>query len=152
MSEVSKFSDLKKKEAAKLLYLFFRNNSCKNKCSVTVYEMNKSSCFSLTEDVAVNTLESAPLGLDGEACLEFWYLAPLPARAPQLRALLKSSTGLREIWTSPALPGGSWRQVFVQLNITEPGMKVKSKYIFITDIFVTKLHREVFFFLHLLKQ
>ncbi|KAI4810062.1 hypothetical protein KUCAC02_018912 [Chaenocephalus aceratus] len=41
-----------------------------------------------------------------------------------LRTLLKSSTGPREIWTSPALPRDSWRQVFVPLNIIEPGTEV----------------------------
>ncbi|KAF3858337.1 hypothetical protein F7725_011538 [Dissostichus mawsoni] len=41
-----------------------------------------------------------------------------------LSTLLKSSTGLREIWTSPVLPRDSWRQVFVPLNIIEPGTQV----------------------------
>ncbi|XP_051260918.1 zonadhesin-like isoform X2 [Dicentrarchus labrax] len=77
-----------------------------------------------TEDVAVNILESGPLGLVGEACLEFWYLAPDAAKGSELRALLKSSTGLVELWTSPPLPKDSWRQVFVPLNVIEPGAQV----------------------------
>ncbi|KAK5859922.1 hypothetical protein PBY51_021438 [Eleginops maclovinus] len=72
----------------------------------------------------VTILESGPLVLKGEACLEFWYLAPAAAYGITLRTLLKSSTGLREIWTSPVLPRDSWRQVFVPLNIIEPGTRV----------------------------
>ncbi|KAJ4936881.1 hypothetical protein JOQ06_001467 [Pogonophryne albipinna] len=75
-----------------------------------------------TEDVTV--LVSGPLVLEGKACLEFWYLAPVAAYGTALRTLLKSSTGLREIWTSPVLPRDSWRQVFVPLNIIEPGTQV----------------------------
>lgn len=74
----------------------------------------------------VSMLESGPLGLEGEACLEFWYLVPAAARGSELRAMLKSSSGLKEIWTSPALPRDSWRQVFVHLNITEPQTKVEA--------------------------
>ncbi|XP_026230310.1 zonadhesin-like isoform X2 [Anabas testudineus] len=77
-----------------------------------------------TEDAAVSLLESGPLGLEGEACLEFWYLAPFAANGSELRALLKSSAGLVEIWTSPAYLRDSWRQVFVPLNITEPATQV----------------------------
>lgn len=77
------------------------------------------------EDVLVNVLESGPLELEGTACLEFWYQAPVAAKGSELRALLKSSTGLLEIWTSPVLPRDSWRQVFVPLNIIDPGTKVK---------------------------
>ncbi len=73
----------------------------------------------------MNILESGPLGLEGEACLEFWYLAPVAAKGSELRALLKNSTGEVEIWTSPAIPRDSWRQVFVPLNITEPWTQVK---------------------------
>ncbi|KAK1878895.1 MAM and LDL-receptor class A domain containing protein 2 [Dissostichus eleginoides] len=75
-----------------------------------------------TEDVTI--LESGPLVLEGKACLEFWYLAPVAAYGTALSTLLKSSTGLREIWTSPVLPRDSWRQVFVPLNIIEPGTQV----------------------------
>ncbi|XP_070700975.1 mucin-2 [Pempheris klunzingeri] len=79
------------------------------------------------EDVSVNILESGPLGLEGEACLEFWYLAPVAADKSELHALLKDSAGLVEIWTSPALPRDSWRQVFVPLNVIEPGTQVVLK-------------------------
>lgn len=72
----------------------------------------------------MNILESGALE-QGEACLEFWYLAPVAANGSELRALLKSSAGLVEIWTSPALSGTSWRQVFVPLNIIESGTRVK---------------------------
>lgn len=81
--------------------------------------------FPLTGDAVVNLLESAALGLEGEACLEFRYLSPVPEEVSQLRALSNSSTGLREIWTSPEVPSNSWRQVFVQLILTEPGTKVE---------------------------
>ncbi|XP_026170358.1 zonadhesin isoform X2 [Mastacembelus armatus] len=74
--------------------------------------------------VEVNMLESGPLGMKGEACLEFWYLSPAAANESELRALLKSSAGLVEIWTSPALPRNSWRQVFIPLNIIESGTQV----------------------------
>ncbi|XP_018532272.1 zonadhesin isoform X2 [Lates calcarifer] len=77
-----------------------------------------------TEDVAVNILESGPLGLEGEACLEFWYQVPAAANGSELRALLKSSDGLVEIWTSPVLPRNVWRQVFVPLNIIKPNTQV----------------------------
>lgn len=81
--------------------------------------------FALTGEAVVNLLESAALGLEGEACLEFRYLSPVPEEVYQLRALSNSSSGLREIWTSPEVPSNSWRQVFVQLIVTELGTKVK---------------------------
>lgn len=73
----------------------------------------------------MNILESGPLGLEGKACLEFWYLAPVAAKGSELRILLKSSVGLVEIWTSPALPRDSWKQVFIPLDVNEPGTQVK---------------------------
>ncbi|XP_028283392.1 zonadhesin isoform X3 [Parambassis ranga] len=76
------------------------------------------------EDVAVNVLESGPMGMEGKACLEFWYLAPAAAQGSELRVLLKNRLGLIEIWTSPALPRDAWRQVFVSLDIIEPGTQV----------------------------
>ncbi|XP_065810092.1 mucin-2-like isoform X2 [Labrus bergylta] len=75
-----------------------------------------------TGDDAVNTLESGPLGMEGEACLEFWYLA-----GSDVRALLKSSLGEVEIWSSPALTEETWRHVFVPLNVTEAGTQVVFK-------------------------
>uniref|UniRef100_A0A3B4XQK3 Zonadhesin n=1 Tax=Seriola lalandi dorsalis TaxID=1841481 RepID=A0A3B4XQK3_SERLL len=77
-----------------------------------------------TEDRAVSILESGPLGLEGEACLEFWYQAPVAANGSELRAILKSSDGRVEIWASPALPGNTWRQVFVPLNSIKPRTQV----------------------------
>ncbi|XP_035490599.2 zonadhesin isoform X1 [Scophthalmus maximus] len=77
-----------------------------------------------TVDVTVNILESGPLALEGEACLEFWYQSPATANGSEVRALLKSSAGLAEIWTSPALPPNSWRQVFVPLKIIKPETRV----------------------------
>lgn len=76
-------------------------------------------------DAEVDILESATLEMEGEACLEFWYRAPFAAEGSELRALVKSSTRLVEIWSSPALPGDSWRQVFIPLNIIEPETRVK---------------------------
>ena len=81
--------------------------------------------FSPPADGNVNILESGPLGLEGEACLEFWYQTPVAANGSELRALLKSGTGLVEIWTSHALPRNLWRQVFVPLKINEPRTQVK---------------------------
>ncbi|KAE8290962.1 MAM and LDL-receptor class A domain-containing protein 2 [Larimichthys crocea] len=80
-----------------------------------------------TEEVTVNILESGPLGLEGKACLEFWYLAPVAAKGSELRILLKSSVGLVEIWTSPALSRDSWKQVFIPLDVNEPGTQVVFK-------------------------
>ncbi|XP_074544748.1 zonadhesin [Halichoeres trimaculatus] len=73
----------------------------------------------LQRAVAVTVLESGPLELQSEACLEFWYLT-----GSELRTLLRSSIDEVEIWSSPALPGGEWRQVFVPLNVMEPGIQV----------------------------
>lgn len=81
--------------------------------------------ISVPEDLKVNFLESRPLEMEGVACLEFWYLAPATAVGSELRALLKSRSGLVRIWTSPPLPRDAWRQVFLPLNITEPGTRVK---------------------------
>ncbi|XP_075953467.1 zonadhesin-like [Anarhichas minor] len=69
-------------------------------------------------------LESGPLRLEGEACLEFWYLSPAATNGTELRALLKSSVGLIEIWTLPAPPRDAWRQVFVPLDVIESGTRV----------------------------
>nr|XP_020451554.1 zonadhesin-like isoform X2 [Monopterus albus] len=77
-----------------------------------------------TVDVTVIGLESGPLEIEGEACLEFWYLAPVAANGSELQALLKTTAGLAEIWTSPTLPRNSWTQVFVPLHIIEPETKV----------------------------
>lgn len=90
-----------------------------------------SLSFSPPEDVPVKILESGTLD-QGEACLEFWYLAPVAANGSELRVLLKSSAGLVEIWTSPALSRSSWRQVFVPLNIIESGTQVKWHILYIT--------------------
>lgn len=76
----------------------------------------------------MGSLESGALRLEGEACLEFWYLEPLAANGSELRALLKGSTGQTEIWTSPALDGGAWRQVFVPLTISDAATKVTYTY------------------------
>ncbi|XP_034468930.1 zonadhesin-like isoform X3 [Hippoglossus hippoglossus] len=75
-------------------------------------------------DVAVSIFESGPLRLEGEACLEFWYQCPVTNNGSELRALLKSSDGQEEIWTSPVLPRNSWIQVFVPLKIVKPESRV----------------------------
>ncbi|XP_030259603.1 zonadhesin isoform X3 [Sparus aurata] len=89
-----------------------------------ICDWTRNRLTSGTGDAEVDILESAPLEMEGEACLEFWYRAPFAAEGSELRALVKSSTRLVEIWTSPALPGDSWRQVFIPLNIIEPETKV----------------------------
>ncbi|KAF7648840.1 hypothetical protein LDENG_00151050 [Lucifuga dentata] len=81
------------------------------------------------EGVIVETLESAALGIEGEACLEFWYLAPITAKGSEVRVLLKSSVGLVEIWSSPALARDAWRQVFVPLHIAEQGTQVVLEFV-----------------------
>ncbi|XP_069367815.1 mucin-2 isoform X2 [Paralichthys olivaceus] len=78
----------------------------------------------ISVDVAVSIFESGRLGMEGEACLEFWYQSPVTANGSELRAFLKSSDGLVEIWTSPILPRNSWTQVFVPLNIVKPESRV----------------------------
>ncbi|XP_034411592.1 zonadhesin-like [Cyclopterus lumpus] len=80
-----------------------------------------------TEDGVVTVLESGPLRLEGKACLEFWYLSSAATNGSEFRALLKSSVGLRAIWTLPALHTNAWRQVFVPLDIIEPGTQVVIK-------------------------
>ncbi|XP_068594204.1 uncharacterized protein wu:fb63a08 isoform X2 [Cebidichthys violaceus] len=77
-----------------------------------------------SDDGVGTVLESGPLRLEGEACLEFWYLSPAATNGTELRALLKSSIGLTEIWTLPALPRDAWRQVFVPLDVIKPGTRV----------------------------
>ncbi|XP_017288026.1 zonadhesin isoform X1 [Kryptolebias marmoratus] len=76
------------------------------------------------EDVVLNVLVSHPLQFYGEACLEFWYLAPAASNGSELNVMLKTSTSLAKIWTSPALPRKAWRQVTVPLNISEPGSQI----------------------------
>lgn len=84
-----------------------------------------SLCCPIHEgDAGVTLLESSALDLEGEACLEFRYLSPVPEEVSQLRAIFNSSAGLREIWTSPEIDSGSWREVSVQLIVSEPGTKV----------------------------
>ena len=73
----------------------------------------------------MNILESRPLEIEGMACLEFWYLAPAAAVGSELRVLLQNGSSQVKIWTSPALPRDAWRQVFLPLNITDPGARVK---------------------------
>lgn len=83
-------------------------------------------CLSDLNGVNLNILVSQPLQLHGEACLEFWYLVPAVSNGSELHALLKTSSHLEEVWTSPFLPEEeSWRHVSVSLNITEPGTRVK---------------------------
>ncbi|XP_068456117.1 zonadhesin [Clinocottus analis] len=85
----------------------------------------RTSCrLQQTVDGLLTVLESGPLGLEGEACLELWYSSPAETNGSGLRALLKSSVGLMEIWTSPALHTDAWRQAFVPLNVIEPGSQV----------------------------
>ncbi|XP_037315210.2 zonadhesin isoform X3 [Pungitius pungitius] len=77
-----------------------------------------------TDDAGVTALESGPLRLEGEACLEFWYLSPVATNGTEPRVLLKSSGGLIEIWTLPPRHRDAWRQVFVPLDIINPGTQV----------------------------
>ncbi|KAM9356409.1 zonadhesin-like isoform 2-T2 [Pholidichthys leucotaenia] len=72
----------------------------------------------------VDILESGPLGIEGPACLEFWYLTPAAPKGSELQVLLKDSIGQIQIWTSPALPPNAWRQALVSLNATEPVTQV----------------------------
>ncbi|KAK2895326.1 hypothetical protein Q8A73_014814 [Channa argus] len=76
------------------------------------------------DNLKVDIFDSGALKLEGEGCLEFWYLEPIGAEDSKLQALLKTSGGQEQIWASPALPRNSWRQVFVPLNIIEPGTGV----------------------------
>ncbi|XP_051943890.1 zonadhesin-like isoform X2 [Hippocampus zosterae] len=83
---------------------------------------NWASTHNGSDTTTLDTIESDALD-QGQACLEFWYLAP--PNALKLRALLKSTTGtVVEIWMAPDLSRDSWRQVFVPLNIIESGTKV----------------------------
>lgn len=93
--------------------------------SVFIYYMFLLHFLNVPEPVIVNTLESGPLGIQGEACLEFWYLAPIAAEGSELRVLLKSSAGRLEIWSSPALARDAWRRVLIPLYLTEQGAQVK---------------------------
>lgn len=70
-------------------------------------------------------LASGLLGLEGEACLEFWYQAPVGLNGSELRAILSSSDGQEEVWASSAEPGNTWRQVFVPLKIIPLRSQVK---------------------------
>ncbi|XP_068197093.1 mucin-2 [Antennarius striatus] len=72
----------------------------------------------------VSILESGPLRLEWDACLEFWYLDPVTAGGSELHVQLKSSIGLKEIWASPFFPRNFWKQVFIPISITVPGTKV----------------------------
>ncbi|CAB1460147.1 unnamed protein product [Pleuronectes platessa] len=75
-------------------------------------------------DVAVSFFESGPLRLEGEACLEFWYQNQVTNNGSELRAFLKSSDGLEELWTSPVLHRNSWIQVFVPLKTVKQESRV----------------------------
>ncbi|XP_073347782.1 uncharacterized protein [Pagrus major] len=87
-------------------------------------DWTRNRLTSATGDAEVDILESGPLEMEGEACLEFWYHAPAAAEGSELRVLVKSSTRVVEIWTSSVLPGDSWKQVFIPLNIIEPDTQV----------------------------
>ncbi|TNN43358.1 IgGFc-binding protein [Liparis tanakae] len=88
-------------------------------------DRRSTACDSVqVEDAVVTVLESGPLRLEGEACLEFWYLSSAETNGSELGALLRSSAGLTELWSSPALHTDAWRQVFVPLDIVDPGTQV----------------------------
>uniref|UniRef100_A0A8C5G2Y6 Zonadhesin-like n=1 Tax=Gouania willdenowi TaxID=441366 RepID=A0A8C5G2Y6_GOUWI len=78
----------------------------------------------ITDDVSVNLFVSGPLGIEGEACLEFWYLTSATAGGSELHVFLKSNNGLEDIWSTSFMPKVSWRQVFVPLTLTEQGSQV----------------------------
>lgn len=78
--------------------------------------------------VAVSTLNTGPLSLEGPACLEFWYLSPVLPNVLTLTVYLKSSDGFERVWsqTAQSMSGRkTWTQVFVPLNLVKPGTKVK---------------------------
>lgn len=118
--------------------LFFLCTSCLffggGRCNV------KFSAYpTAPKNVKLNVLESHPLQFYGEACLEFWYLAPAASNGSELHVLLKTNTSLVEIWNSPALPRNAWRQVTVPLNISEPDTKVKDTLMKIKLLFLQLL-------------
>lgn len=90
--------------------------------------------FSSPESGAVNILASGPLVLEGEACLEFWYHAPVAPNGSESRVILNSSDGRVQVWASPAQPGNTWRQVFVPMTIIKPRSQVKDCILSITEL------------------
>ncbi|XP_072297526.1 uncharacterized protein [Eucyclogobius newberryi] len=78
----------------------------------------------------VTFLKIGPLTVNGEACLEFWYLSPVLPNLFRLTVYLKDKNGLQNIWSKTAQSRSgatTWSQVFVPLSNVRPGTEVVFK-------------------------
>ncbi|XP_055008162.1 zonadhesin-like [Boleophthalmus pectinirostris] len=85
-------------------------------CDMTVVQQGK-----------VTNLNIGPLSLNGEACLEFWYLSPVLPNLFRLTVYFRGSNGLQKIWSTTAQSRSGdmiWTQVFVPLSNVRPGTQV----------------------------